>query len=235
VSRVLRAVVLLAAAPVVAAAEAQPPAAPAAPAVERVTLAPIPLREAPSLLESDPAGWESVQPGPDLAGWTRGAWPATAGLGPQQWSVDPATGHLVCDGQGGHEWLRYDREVGDAVLRVEWRFLPVEGAEKYNSGILARTAADLSTWHQAQAGSRGFLFGLVEPTRRITQEPAAERVRPAGQWNVYEVTARGGTLTLWVNGAVTNEIPVRVARGHFGLEAEGWRIEFRRLALKILD
>ena len=205
------------------------------PAVERVSLPPIALRESPSRIETDPAGWVSIQPGPDLAGWTRGAWPATAELGPQQWSVDPATGHLVCDGRGGHEWLRYDREVGDAVLGVEWRFPPVEGAEKYNSGILARTAADLSTWHQAQVGLRGFLFGLVEPTRRVTQEPAAERVRPAGQWNAYEVTARGGTLSLWVNGAVTNEIPVRAARGHFGLEAEGWRVEFRRLALKILE
>ena len=29
------------------------------------------------------------------------------------------------------------------------------------------------------------------------------RVKPAGEWNTFEVTARGKTLTLWVNGAVT--------------------------------
>ena len=80
--------------------------------VERVALPPVPLREAPSLLETSPAGWTSVQPGPSLAGWTRLPWPATATLVPRQWSVDPATGHLVCDGQGGHEWLRYDRDSG---------------------------------------------------------------------------------------------------------------------------
>jgi hypothetical protein len=239
VSRAGCAAALLAALPVAAAARAQAPAAPAPPAIERVTLAPIAFREAPSLLESDPAGWESVQPGPDLAGWTRQTWPATAALGAQQWAVDPTTGHLVCDGKGGHEWLRLDREAGDAAFHVEWRFTPVEGADKYNSGVLARTAADLSAWHQAQVGLKGgFLFGVtpVEGTvKRVAQEPAAARVRPAGEWNTYEIVARGRTLSLWVNGAVTGEIAVDVPRGHFGLEAEGWRIEFRNLKVKRLD
>lgn len=218
---------------------AQAPPAAAPPPVERVSLPPVPLREAPSLLESDPAGWTSVQPGPDLAGWTRGAWPATAALGAQQWSVDPVTGHLVCDGKGGHEWLRYDRETGDAAFHVEWRFTPVAGADRYNSGVFARTVTDLSAWHQGQVGLEGgFLFGVTPVggvVKRITQEPAAARVRPAGEWNVYEIVARARTLSLWVNGAVTSEIAVDVPRGHFGLEAEGWRIEFRNLKTKPLD
>ncbi len=84
----------------------------------------------------------------------------------------------------------------------------------------------------------GFLFGPT-PTggavKRVTQEPAAPRVLPAGEWNTYEVVARGRTLSLWVNGAVTSEIEVDVPRGYFGLEAEGWRIEFRNLLVKPLD
>jgi hypothetical protein len=241
VSRALPPAIVLAALPVAVAvaAQAPAPAAPAPPALERIALAPIALREAPSLLESDSAGWTSVQPAPDLAGWTRLPWPATAALGPQQWSVDAATGHLVCDGQGGHEWLRLDRQMGDAVFHVEWRFTPVEGADKYNSGVLARTATDLSVWHQAQVGLKGgFLFGVTpaqEAVKRVTQEPAAARVRPAGEWNVYELVARGRTLSLWVNGAFTSEIEVDVPRGHFGLEAEGWRIEFRNLKIKPLE
>jgi len=71
--------------------------------------------------------------------------------------------------------------------------------------------------------------------KRVTQESAAARVRPAGEWNVYEIVARGRTLSLWVNGAVTSEIAIDVPRGHFGLEAEGWRIEFRSLKVKRLD
>ncbi len=217
------------------AAQAPPTAAP----VERVALPPVPLREGPGLLETSPAGWTSVQPGPSLAGWTRLPWPATATLVPRQWSVDPATGHLVCDGQGGHEWLRYDRDFGDAAFHVEWRFSPVAGADKYNSGVYARTATDISVWHQAQVGlAGGYLFGVTGVdgvVKRVTQEPAAARVRPAGEWNTYELVARGRTLTLWVNGAVTSEIAVDVPRGHFGLEAEGWRIEFRNMRVKALE
>jgi hypothetical protein len=195
-----------------------------------------------SLLEREPAGWIDVQPKADLAGWTRGPWPATATLGPQQWSVDPETKHLVCDGKGGHDWLRLDREAGDAVFHVEWRFTPVEGADRYNSGVLARTAADLSYWHQAQVGAAraGFLFGLTpvngQPQRvNLSDRLTDLRVKAAGEWNVYEVTARGKTLSLWVNGAVTSEMEIDAPRGHFGLEAEGWRIEFRNLKLKPLD
>ena len=238
VSRALRAGVVLAFL-VPAALAAQAPPAPARPPVERVALAPVPLRLAPSLLESSPAGWIDVQPGPDLGGWTRQPWPATAALGPQQWSVDPATGHLVCDGKGGHEWLRLEGERADAALHLEWRFIHVEGADKYNSGVLVRTATDLSAWHQAQVGIEGgFLFGVTPVggvVKRVTQKAAAARVRPAGEWNCYELVARGRTLSLWVNGAVTSEISVDVPRGHFGLEAEGWRIEFRNLRVKGLD
>ncbi len=236
-------VALLAAAAFAAQAPAPAPAPPPAPApaapMVRVTVPPVPLREAQSLLESEPAGWTSVQPGSDLAGWTRLPWPATAALGSQQWSVDPASGHLVCDGKGGHEWLRLDGERGDAAFHVEWRFTPVEGADKYNSGVFARTATDLPVWHQAQVGlTGGFLFGVTRVggvVKRVAQEPAAARVRPAGEWNTYELVARGKTLSLWVNGAFTSEIAIDVPRGHFGLEAEGWWIEFRNLKVKGLD
>jgi hypothetical protein len=196
----------------------------------------------PSLLESDPGGWTSIQPAADLAGWTRLPWPATASLGPQQWSVDRETGHLVCDGKGGHDWLRYDREMGDAAFHVEWRFTPVEGADKYNSGVLVRTLSDLSAWHQAQVGLRGgFLFGLTpvggQPRRvNLSEQLEEQRVRPAGEWNVYELVAKGRTVSLWVNGAVTSRLDAcEVPRGYFGLEGEGWRIEFRKLLLKTLS
>ncbi len=203
---------------------------------------PGPLVDTPSRLQNEPAGWVDVQPGADLAGWTRVPWPATATLGPKQWSVDSATKYLVCEGTGGHDWLRLDRELADGVFHVEWRFTPVPGGEKYNSGVFARTAADESVWHQAQVGGvrTGYLFGLTpvggQPQRvNLSDRLTSFRVRAPGEWNVYEVTARGRTISLWVNGAVTSELQVEVPRGYFGLEGEGWRIEFRNLKLKVLD
>ncbi len=196
----------------------------------------------PSQLETSPEGWVDVQPGPDLAGWVRQPWPLTDTLGPQQWSVDPETKHLVCDGTGGHDWLRLDRETADAVLHVEWRFTPVAGATGYNSGIFVRTTADESFWHQAQVGGvrTGYLFGVTpvkgQPQRfNLADHLRSFRVRAPGEWNTYELTARGRLISLWVNGAVTGETTVELLRGYFGLEAEGFRVEFRHLKLKVLE
>jgi hypothetical protein len=61
------------------------------------------------------------------------------------------------------------------------------------------------------------------------------RVKPAGEWNTLEMTARGKTLTLWVNGAVTCQFrDCGREKGRVGLEGEGFLIEFRNLKGKEL-
>ena len=201
--------------------------------------------ETPGALERDPSGWTDLltQAGPELKGWTRGPIPPTGRLNPRsQWSLDAATGHLVCEGNGGHEWLRWDKEQGDFVYHVEWRFTPVPGKPRYNSGIYARNSADARIWHQAQTGdgSGGFLFGdtMVDgQIKRInlSKQVTDKRVKPAGEWNTYEITCKGKDVTLWVNGAVTCEFAeCGLPKGHLGLEAEGFRIEFRNVKVKPL-
>ncbi len=160
-----------------------------------------------------------------------------------QWLLDAATGHLICQGDGGHEWLRWDPELDDFIFHVEWRFTPVPGKKGYNSGIYARNSADGQIYHQAQTGdgSGGYLFGTTEvkaaPKRfNLSTQRSASRVKPAGEWNTFEITCRGQDMALWVNGAVTNRWhDCEVKRGHVGLEAEGWRIEFRNVKTKPLD
>lgn len=199
----------------------------------------------PSALEQNPEGWVDLlkDAGPALAGWTRGPIPPTGKLNPgSQWSFDPKSGILLCEGNGGHEWLRWDKEMADGIFHVEWRFTPVPGKKGYNSGIYARNSADASTWHQAQTGdaSGGFLFGespvngvlkrLNFSTRRKDQP-----VKPAGEWNTFEITCKGKDMNLWVNGCVTAEwADCQVPKGYVGLEAEGWKIEFRNVKLKAL-
>ena len=61
------------------------------------------------------------------------------------------------------------------------------------------------------------------------------RVKPAGEWNTYEMRAVGPRITLWVNGGVTTEVTNSQAlKGYLGLEAEGYYIEFRNIMLKEL-
>jgi len=199
-----------------------------------------------SALERDPQGWTDLLAGagPKLEGWTRGPIPPQGKLGTRsQWSLDATTGYLVCQGDGGHEWLRWDHELGDCIFHVEWRFTPVPGKKNYNSGVYARNSADARIWHQAQTGdgSGGFLFGdtpvngVLKRINLSRQQPAS-RVKPTGQWNDFEITCRGKEMTLWVNGGVTCQWrECDVPRGYVGLEAEGYRIEFRSVKVKSLD
>ncbi|WP_435015811.1 3-keto-disaccharide hydrolase [Tundrisphaera sp. TA3] len=216
-----------------------------APILLAIASAPAPP-ETPSALASDPSGWIDLlaDAGPDLKGWTRCPWPGGQALAAESpWSFDPATGLLTCRGDAaGHEWLRLDREIGDAIFHVEWAYVPSPSVKpgRYNSGIYVRNSADANFWHQAQAGdgSGGYLFGDSpvggKRTRvNLSKEMLDKRVRPAGEWNTFEVTCRGGDLTLWTNGAATSRwMGCEVPRGHVGLEAEGYRITFRNLKLK---
>ncbi len=195
-------------------------------------------------LETDASGWIDLLSDRSLHGWTRVPVPPSAALGDtSQWKVDPSSGNLVCDGdKTGHEMLRYDREFTDFILHVEYRFTPREGDAKYNSGIYVRNNADGSIWHQAQAGSSsgGYIFGntLVKGTPQrinLRDQMKENRVKPAGEWNTFEIRAAGPRISLWVNGAVTSEFDqCEVARGYVALEAEGYRIEFRNVKVKEL-
>jgi hypothetical protein len=69
----------------------------------------------------------------------------------------------------------------------------------------------------------------------MREKMTENRVKPAGEWNTYEIRVVGKQATLWVNGAVTTEFTdLEVPRGYFGVEAEGYRIEFRNIQLKTL-
>lgn len=221
-----------------------------------------PAREAhsqtPSALESSPDGWKDLLAkagaGPavsGLKGWTSGKVPpgpkptTEANLAnpiSSQWKFDASVGGIVCTGDGGHEWLRWDEELGDFIYHVEWRFIPVPDKKGYNSGVYVRNSADASVWHQAQTGdaSGGFLFGDTPVDGKLqrvnlSRQLLDKRVKPAGQWNVYEITCKGKEISLWVNGAVTCVFEdCEVPRGYVGLEAEGWPIQFRNLKVKPL-
>lgn len=197
----------------------------------------------PSALESDAEGWIDILPAVDLAGWSRVPVPPKAPLGRAQWHVDSDRKVLVCDGDGGHDMLLLDRVVGDAIFHFEFRYIPVEGASGYNSGAYIRNSADGAIWHQAQFGDAngGYLFGVTPtdgPKPRfftLKNEVADSRIKPVGEWNVLELTARGPTLSLWVNGATTCRFDAcGQAAGQVGVEGEGYRIEFRNLKLKEL-
>jgi hypothetical protein len=197
----------------------------------------------PSALDADPTGWKDIMPAPSFEGWTRLPFMSTAPMDAvSQWKVDTANHVLLCEGNRGHEWLRYDKELANAIFHAEYRFTKIEGGKGYNSGVMLRNSADGAVYFQAQAGEEGtgWLFGSSmiggQPQRfNLRSEMKENRVKPAGEWNVFEVRAEGPKMSVWVNGGVTTEkADITVLKGYAGLEAEGYRIEFRNIKLKEL-
>jgi hypothetical protein len=201
----------------------------------------LPTRAQPQTSSSDAqSGWQAIQPMPDLRGWTRVPIPPTAQLGRAQWHVEPASKVLVCDGDGGHEMLRFDRELTNGTFHAEFRFPPVtEGKTNYNSGVFIRTSANGDIWHQAQLTmDGGYLFG-VSPTsekpKRFKLSPLERRMKPAGEWNTIEVTAQDKSIVVSLNGARTSSFDeCGQPKGYIAVESEGYKIEFRNLRLKEL-
>jgi hypothetical protein len=199
--------------------------------------------ESQSRLQSEPDGWVDVLPAADLKGWYRVPVPPTGQLGREQWHVDAEKKVLVCDGDGGHDMLLLDKEIGDAIFHVEFCYTKIEGKSGYNSGIYVRNSKDGAIWHQAQIGdaSGGYLFGETPGADgkkkffTLQKQVADPRVKHAGEWNTVEITAVGKVLTLWVNGAVTCRFEdCGQEKGRLGLEGEGYLIEFRNLKMKPL-
>ena len=59
--------------------------------------------------------------------------------------------------------------------------------------------------------------------------------KPFGEWNTYEITCRGDTLEVFVNGVRQNFLEdLPVTEGAIGLQMEGHPVEFRNVWLEPL-
>ena len=121
--------------------------------------------QTPSALESDPKGWMDIMPDRLLQGMDPAAVHDHRRPGP---GVAVEGGHgnkvLICEGDKGHEFLRYDKEFADFIFHAEWRFTNIENGKGYNSGVMVRNSADGIIWHQAQTGEAA--AGSCWATRR---------------------------------------------------------------------
>jgi 3-keto-disaccharide hydrolase len=204
------------------------------------------LGTADSCLAQDAEKWLDIFPGKDLLGWKRVPILPDKKLNEKNaWSIDEKDKVLVCDGVGVKEMLLYDKELGDGVFHVEWRFRKVEGDPDYNSGVYVRTAKDGVTWHQVQVAHTkkppfmGDIFGILDRDKQETKVLALgegpQLVKGPGQWNTYDITCQGKQITVVINGktsCVWNDC--RTPRGHIGMQAEFFYIEFKNLKFREL-
>ena len=164
-------------------------------------------------------------------------------------------GVLVCRGTP-KGYLFLDHDFADFILRLEWRW--PEGRKPGNGGVLVRIGGPDKIWPrsleaQINAGQAGDFWGLDGFTldgpaermktldhpqfgRLTNLKRAADLEKPAGQWNQYEIIARGPTVTLRINGQEVNRTThCDVRAGRICLTAEGDEIHFRNVRLQPIE
>jgi hypothetical protein len=198
-------------------------------------------------LLADTPRWVDLFPGKDLQGWKRvPIAPDTKLNAKNPWKVDEPGKILQCDGVGVKEMLLNEKEQKDGIFHVEWRFRKVADRNDYNGGVYVRSSLDGKIWHQAQvahlkkAPRMADLFGdtLVDGQSKhfVAEGEGTKLVHPPGEWNTYDITCTGPTITVSVNGALaTTWKDCQVLQGHVGLQAEYFYIEFKNLKYQPRD
>ena len=115
-----------------------------------------------------------------------------------------------------------------------------QGRQNTTAASFSGIANDGTIWYQAQTSPEGgYIFGETPIDGKLTgfnelKNMTENRVKPAGQWNAYDIRCVAETCTLAVNGAVVNTIHNAGEKGYIGLEAEGYRIEFKDFKIQEL-
>jgi hypothetical protein len=179
--------------------------------------------------------------GRDLAGWEYFLVAEGATM-EEVWSVED--GLLVCRGEP-RGYLYTENDYQDFRLVVEWRWPGDPG----NSGVLMRITGEPAMLPdcveaQLRSGSAGDMYGFngfriggdADRLSEISIGRALAGIErnenEPGEWNRYEITAEGGTITVLLNGLKVNEATgCDVRPGRIGLQSEGGVIHFRRVTL----
>lgn len=203
----------------------------------------IPAEEANAMLRGDDAGFTSVFNGTDLSGWAGAL---------DNYVV--TEGAIMC--KPDHGGVLYTEEsYGDFVARLEFKLPPAGNnglAIRYpGSGgasvdgmcelqVLDDTAERYNELDPRQY--HGSAYGMVPAHRGY--------LRPVGEWNYQEVTVKGSTIRVELNGTVILDTDLGevtefmddkahpgkdLKEGHFGFAGHNDPVMFRNIAIKKLD
>jgi len=169
------------------------------------------------------------------------------------WSLED--GVLKCKGRPAGV-LRTEKEYGDYVLELEWRW-PGGGG---NNGVLVHCGdpRTLGIWPrslevQLHSGNAGDFWDIgtecdvpneeARRNGRRVKNLTDDSEKPLGEWNHYRIRCEGDTVTVWVNGeqvnACTNlrnkKTGEPLTSGAISLQSEGTPIEYRNVHLTPIE
>lgn len=180
--------------------------------------------------------------GKSLAGWV------PVNTTPTTFSVKDGFIHV----EGNSGWLRYDRQYTDFQLRVEFRFL----TDNADSGVFVRAVGD-SVFLRGWPGS-SYQIQTRDMTRNQTNNPifmgniyrhgqrgaadtnfdsaaALQAAKKTGEWQTFEIEARGDRLSARLNGTpVLNAGNIVNPSGYVGLQGEAGIVEYRSIQIREL-
>jgi hypothetical protein len=192
-----------------------------------------------------PEGFTNLFDGKDLEGWK------VFGGKEDAWGVEDG---MIVTKSGGGGWLLTDKEYGDFEVRVDFKMseggnsgvalrAPLQGNVSY-SGMEIQLLDDV--WHKEHLKDlkpvqlTGAIYGVVAPSK--------DALKPVGEWNTIDITAKGRQITIVLNGVKTvdanlddykeaaeNDHPgLKREKGHLGLQSHSNRVEFRNVCVKEL-
>jgi len=72
----------------------------------------------------------------------------------------------------------------------------------------------------------------TDKSKIVVVKKTTSNEKPVGQWNAMEVTCKGNTIEVYVNGTLQNKgTGVTLSKGSICLQSEGKDIEFRNIYL----
>jgi len=187
---------------------------------------------------------------PLFDGKTLNGWTLIGGKGPGYVVKDDM---IVCPKDGGGN-LFTEKEYSDFTLQLEYRTEP--GG---NSGVGIRAPL------QGRASAVGMEIQILDdddpqyanlvPSQfcgSVYKVAAAKRgsIKPAGEWNLMEITALGPNITVALNGTTVTQVDlstvtdpeilkehpgIRRTSGHIGFLGHNSFVEFRNIRLKDLS
>ena len=173
---------------------------------------------------SSEAGWITVFDGANLNKFER--------IGDANWRIDDG---LVVADLGGKtaSYLVTKESYGDFQIRAEF-WVDADT----NSGIFIRMT-DLNKI----ASTTGYEVNIYDKSPNPpygtggmpNTAQAAVQLKAGGQWNVYEITAKGPHITVVLNGVKTVDVnDSKFAKGPIGLQYGSGVVKFRRVQIRPL-
>lgn len=149
-------------------------------------------------------------------------------------------------------YARTNKEYENYKLHIEWRY----PEEPTNSGVFVHVKGPDMIWvshYQAQlkhenagdfiihgvgnsATIRDTVYTSSADVKPLIAKEKPSNEKPAGEWNSYDITCKGSTIEIKVNGLLQNvATDCSVTKGGIGLQAEGSKIQFRNLWVESMD